>query len=1727
MSHTFHRYKTGDEPVAGYRLEEHLGAGGFGEVWKALAPGGTEVALKIIDLTGQQGVQEFASLRVVKKVRHPNLISLQAFWMKDESGQIVDEAGQQAIGGGKSSSLDVTMVAPDFNRQTQSAAIAMTAQFSRPVELIIAMQLGSKSLYKRLEECREQSLPGIPVAELLEYLEQAARGIDFLNKPIHDMGKGPVPIVHGDIKPHNILVVGDAAVVCDFGLARAVETLRKTSMAPVTVAYAAPESFKGKVTPTSDQYSLAITYVELRTGRLPFDETMTPYQVMEAHVLRTLDFGRLPEPERLVVERATEAEPEARWASSREMVLALRQAAAATGELALRPGEAAFSGGITPTHAITGRPMARDTDRHTQIKADPHKDTSYPRGHTPAKSLLQDTAHMTPSRVSDGLAETSMLPPGGDMPQAAKKRRGLMVGVLCVAAAALLVGVLLPILRGERLATNTGQTVSSPPGDTGGTSKSSPHDIEVSPTNPHADFIKQVQRHISDRDFNAAAELLRDKAPAKLPAFEKEALQRRLHDGFLAFIGTQLERRAYTRALSELEDVQSGAGISNEEKAQQRERIRETWLAEAQNDFRNEQFSRAIETATNLLKQFPGDRDAQLIVARANVGLPDYNAALTALHQLGKAADLPAEYQQLHTALLLLATGLDSAANLDPIKLLDGLFEHASSQPPAVLPESLELTPWEIGRLDAVRSRTVEQVQGMLGDLPADQAKQLFAKLEKLGGSVELQLFKIKLLLKEKQFDEARQALTNLAAKTPSENADLQQSIAATQCLIDLTDPAAKPDAAERAIRAATKSLDQLSPSLRTELCAAAEALALGSLPATLEPVIQLVGKARDLDSLDRDAATRLARLLVRRMTLRVAEPAPLAKDEAAKFVNDCESVEAAGLASGTTDAFHAECLLTLESRDRQLLKTLVDRAKPVDPYTQLVQARVLRTASQPNWSQIETLLQSAYANPENLPSALAAPFRRAAATRLLLEAGVRKRAPAPTTAAEVFTMPFADAKAADEVFSLLQLARALSRGLETTDLTLSDAQQRELTIDGALAAAWKSHPDGALSRSQSTSLSKWSDVELGADAIPVLLTAFRANEGKTGDPAVAVAAAKRLMEMFQKQFPVADVQGVEFYRQVIQPAQGIADRLVAANKASEIDGFYSAVAEFIGHYKRAVWPFSEKEAEIEKLLSQAIAINPNIPKYFTARGVARVSQRPPNIDGALADAAEAAKLDANLAAAFSLQGHALIYRSRGQSTRDARLADLDRALANTKAAVEKSKPDDNDRAMYLLYTSMARLEKANFESDPLVKRSHLEQAVAVAEEAVALEKDQAYPDYAYTALGNALEDLAWIANVEPEKNYQAAIDAFAAAIESNPASPDPWIGRARCYYKAIADSKLDPKFLQRTTEEAFQSAISDLEQAKQLNAALVEPYLWLGKANQQLGKFAEADAAFATAAGLAEKQHLPEWTIYLFDWTRNAVLNPSLSADVREKLVRERTEKLKSAPSLGGTSNDKQSALLIGESLMAARKTADAIKEYDAALAEYDQPEAARKPLDPAKADGSDVSLLLARALARLSLAGAQWNLAAAQAVINDAARIEQLKPDPKFAALANWYAARARAQSLNSNSPSFTTDFKKQALDPAIAAIRKAIQLAPNDPNSWDWRSTGASLIGIRLSLPATTLPELAPEKIKSLAAEARQWTDDAITMASKRPDLANQLKGLQRKQQDLETSLKAKGL
>ncbi|HEY2827680.1 MAG TPA: hypothetical protein VGJ04_08780, partial [Pirellulales bacterium] len=678
---------------------------------------------------------------------------------------------------------------------------------------------------------------------------------------------------------------------------------------------------------------------------------------------------------------------------------------------------------------------------------------------------------------------------------------------------------------------------------------------------------------------------------------------------------------------------------------------------------------------------------------------------------------------------------------------------------------------------------------------------------------------------------------------------------------------------------------------------------------------------------------------------------------------------------------------------------------------------------------------------------------------------------------------------------------------------------------NSALAAAWKPKPAEQVAQRQIGQLAKMTNAELGVDAFPVFYVAFRTHGSQPADQFAAVQAAQRIVELFQKQFPVADPQAVKLCTEVIQPALAIADTLAAGKSPpAELDQFYAALAEFVSHYQRVTkWPFADRQAEIEKLISAAIKLNPKVAKYYTTRGVARISLTPPNVDGALADADAAVKLDANLPAAYALQGHAMIYRSRQEPSSEARKADLEKALAQCKAAVEKSKAEDKERSMHLLYLSMAQLERANFDSDPKVKKTLLDQAVANAQQAVDLEK--AYPDYAYTALGNALEDVAWQVGEDPEKNYQAAIDAFSQAINNNPSAPTPLISRARCGYRAIAESKLDPKVLGGTLQEDMQSAIADLQQAKQLNPNAVEPNLWLGKVQQLLGQFGDADAALADAVKLAEEQKLPERAMFLVEWTRNAALNKDLPDADRAKTVRERAEQLKAAPSLGGSSSAKQAALIIGESLLGEKppKIADALKEYDAVLVDYDKADAT-KPIDPAKADGSDVSLLLARSACRFALPIADWNLTAAENMLKDDIRAIRLNPAPHMGAMAYWYSANAKFKSLSSSSPTFTAAKKQEYITGAIDDIRAAIRAAPDDPGSWEWRAKGAQLLGAVISRTTAATPS---DAIKKQAAEARGWIDDAIDQVSKRPDLTDKMTNLQRIQQDLETTLTSKGL
>jgi len=98
----------------------------------------------------------------------------------------------------------------------------------------------------------------------------------------HDVGE-----VHRDLKPGNVLLYdGDPekVVVCDFGVAKQVDSKSVTMGGYGTAAYMSPEQCLtgSRITPASDIYSLGVVFYELLTGKPVFSDD-NPFVVMKRH----------------------------------------------------------------------------------------------------------------------------------------------------------------------------------------------------------------------------------------------------------------------------------------------------------------------------------------------------------------------------------------------------------------------------------------------------------------------------------------------------------------------------------------------------------------------------------------------------------------------------------------------------------------------------------------------------------------------------------------------------------------------------------------------------------------------------------------------------------------------------------------------------------------------------------------------------------------------------------------------------------------------------------------------------------------------------------------------------------------------------------------------------------------------------------------------------------------------------------------------------------------------------------------------------------------------------------------------------------------------------------------------------------------------------------------------------------------------------------------------------
>ncbi len=259
------------EPIPGYVLRERLGAGGYGEVWKADAPGGLFKAVKIVfgHLSDARAARELKALERIKQIRHPMLLSLERI-------ELVDE------------------------------------------QLVVVTELADMSLRDRFNEHRRDGHCGIPRDELLQHLCDAADGLDYLFER-HSLQ-------HLDVKPENLLLVGGRVKVADFGLVKDLHDTNVSIVGGLTPLYAPPELFEGRPNRHSDQYSLAVMYQELLTGKPPFDGR-TPAQIAIQQMQGAPDLALLPRLDQPVIARALSKNPDQRYHNCRALVDHLRDVA--------------------------------------------------------------------------------------------------------------------------------------------------------------------------------------------------------------------------------------------------------------------------------------------------------------------------------------------------------------------------------------------------------------------------------------------------------------------------------------------------------------------------------------------------------------------------------------------------------------------------------------------------------------------------------------------------------------------------------------------------------------------------------------------------------------------------------------------------------------------------------------------------------------------------------------------------------------------------------------------------------------------------------------------------------------------------------------------------------------------------------------------------------------------------------------------------------------------------------------------------------------------------------------------------------------------------------------------------------------------------------------------------------------------------------------------------------
>jgi serine/threonine-protein kinase len=221
---------------------------------------------------------------------------------------------------------DIEQLRPRFEREARAIArlqhrnIVTVFEFAEDAgtPYIVMEFLRGTSLSARLK-----AAPPLSIVEKLDIVAQLCDGLGYA----HEQG-----IVHRDVKPANIFLLGDGSVkLLDFGIAK-LTTSNLTRQGDVlgSPSYMSPEQIMGLETidGRSDVFSAGVVLFELLAGRRPFDGDTTPTIVMkilnaDPPSLDALD-AAIPAPLASAVARALHKDPAKRFKTATDFARELQ-----------------------------------------------------------------------------------------------------------------------------------------------------------------------------------------------------------------------------------------------------------------------------------------------------------------------------------------------------------------------------------------------------------------------------------------------------------------------------------------------------------------------------------------------------------------------------------------------------------------------------------------------------------------------------------------------------------------------------------------------------------------------------------------------------------------------------------------------------------------------------------------------------------------------------------------------------------------------------------------------------------------------------------------------------------------------------------------------------------------------------------------------------------------------------------------------------------------------------------------------------------------------------------------------------------------------------------------------------------------------------------------------------------------------------------------------------------